>query len=686
MFNNGRDKAPVVKKMSLGFLITTILMVCINNSIITLRAVYYYSAVYPWYEWLNYLFLGIFLGICPILCLFFLDSIHVRRGLRFFLFGMALNNVLEVFEGSIGNASTILTFERPLNPIYLMIEFIACLICWLFLLRQVRGISWLPIPIRTDRRGAFSGVKNLRDFILNRHPRKQKLINIVLLINCICFAGIFITLTQENREIVLQRPEDHKMQINFWNGGAYEFTDEALQYLSDRNVTMYGWCSETDAQRYCDFNVSIYRVYDLPTRGSAADNAAAFAYIDGWLDWADADPKRQQYFKGFVADYEGLETIANYSEKTYEYMKQNVSYGISYINDRGYEYAITQTMANIGDRYDGDPDMDIVYDDICDPGSIENITVLNWMIYRSESAMIYDEPFEYFTYQWAVHISRYMEFLETEYGYEDGFWTNKSAMSLGVTKPKMYTYNTDLRDNVTAFEEIVQEVKICHACGISEVAIWKGTGIIEQWGLDGLKTLFQELDTYESVTFRYKRRATFFGNLKWVSNVAGSVFGLYYSDGLYEAWYGYLGLAWMLSLPLIPILLAFKRMPRVTSELLGKRGTNRGDQPGSNEIYSKVVRALYFALIGLILIWTFIIAEIFIFSKEVVQWAPWYFESVALGEEWFQEFWTEFKSKYVYLALGGMFLMAGLWILGRYLIDKMIGARKERMDDFKDRT
>ncbi len=669
-----QPKASLFKKACLGFLIITVIGVSINNGILALNATFYYKiAGFPWFEWVNYLFLSLFLLICPILALFYLDSIHVRRGLRLFLFGMSLSKVTEVFAGPIEHFSTLFQYQRPWNALYLPVEFAALIICWLFLLRQIRGESLLPIPVNTNRKGAFSWWRNLKNFMKNPYPQDNKKLKIVLFINTLLFLGVFITMIPENTQITLEKPEHHQMEIKFWGGGADDFENDTLEILGENNITICGWIGIDDIDRYSRFNISTYKVKDIPKNEDPEETTQFYQDIDFYMDMADSKPLWHGNFKGFIADYENLDTIARFNETSYCEGIENITAGIEYIRSRGYEYSICETMHNLGDFYDNDPDVDVVYNNPFAPVQFENITSINWMVYRSEKAILYDEPYEYFTYQWASHITRYLHHLEDQYGYPRGFWANRSGMSIGVSRDALYTYNSDLRGFEASLEELIKDAQIAYSCGIGDVTVFYLRHFVENWGNEGLVQFIEETRNFETVSFKYKRRATYFGNLKWASNVNGSVFGLFFCDGLYSNWFGFLALIWIILLVVVPIGFMFRKMDDPSKLRIGKKGREEKKQE-VNESIDKIadksdiiLRSSFFVLLGLILIWTFLVAEIFVFSKEVVLWAPWYWEEVAMDDPGFQQLWQEITSKYIYYGIGGLFaILATGWATLRH--------------------
>ncbi len=293
-----KPNAFFLKKMSLGFLIITVVGVSLNNGILALNATYLtYISGFPCYEWLNYLFLSLFLLICPILSLFFLDSVHIRRLLRLFLFGMAITKVSEVFGGTLTTWSNLFNYDRPFNAIYILVESSALLICWLILLRQVRGKSLLPIAVNTDRRGILSAFKNLKKFITMPKSSNRKRVNIIVLINVLFITGVFITMLPENMEITLEWDDDNEMRISFWVSGAQDYDNETLQFLSENNITLYGWMGLDSIDTYSKFKISNFQQKSMP-RGEDPEKIIEFYHqVDLILNWSDSQNHTKEYFK-----------------------------------------------------------------------------------------------------------------------------------------------------------------------------------------------------------------------------------------------------------------------------------------------------------------------------------------------------------------------------------------------------
>ena len=305
-----------------------------------------------------------------------------------------------------------------------------------------------------------------------------------------------------------------------------------------------------------------------------------------------------------------------------------------------------------------------------------------------EKAMPYDEPYEYFTYQWASHINRYMKYLENEYEYPEGYWQNKSGMSIGVTSDYFYTYNSDVRGFETSLNEYLQDVKICHACKIGEISGFSLRSFIDNWGIEGLERLLEDLNSYETVSFEYKRRATYFGNLRWGVNINGSVFGLFYSDGFYSNWFNMLSLISLIGLGIIVLASMIKKYPDTSfygkmgksrkREKNGKKrekmtpeGEKREEIKENKKSKSTYLRIFFFIMWGLVLFWAFGMGKIFFYPPQAVGWLDFYWEEVALDDEQFFAFWTYFTENIAHYLIAAIIIIPILaYTLVRYFDKK----------------
>ncbi|MHA1340665.1 MAG: hypothetical protein ACTSRZ_11045 [Promethearchaeota archaeon] len=618
------------KKFNLAFLITTILMISINKSILMIKSTIIYSQTGVFlFEVVNYFILAVGLMILPPLALFFLDSVYVRRLLRFYLFGIIFTDSLEFYEGVFKNISSLFYYERPLNSILLLIEVFSSLYCWLFILRQFNGKSLLPIAIKTKMAKWYSLIKgikfriiNLKNWILygglNRSldSKYQKRLNSIVFINAIIFSSLIFTMIPENKQIVVERPVDHEMKIWFWTFGPNKLDNTTLDIMSAYNISVKAWGDYKDEEwtRFKDRNIQVVLIEEFPT------------YEDHWSSWFDDLIEKMDYFDnhpelpfvGFVDDMEHLEGIAKYNSTWYNKFVEFIQNTTNYVKSRGYQFHITQWLASNNDLRDNDYDVSIVYDNPFDPIKMQNISSIDWMVYRSESAILYDEPFEYFTYHWAKNIRNYMEFLEEKYNLSNGTWTSKASMSIGVTKNEnsFYTFNTRL--NPDAKQQFFKEVLMCHAAKISQITIFIAGRLDNEDGFfglvggnEGLIELLNLVNIYDKIVIPYKRRATFFGNLKMLSNITGSIFGLIYSDCFYDYLTGYFVFIWIFSLIGISFAIYKSKKYNVSNKYHKKSEENNFKNETTNK-YQIGLRIWFFFSVFL----TFFLTAIFFFYPQ----------------------------------------------------------------------
>lgn len=560
-----RDKLKILviqfKKISLLLLIGCILNISLTKGILMLNAtILYASTGVPWFEVMNYLFLALAVLILPPLALLFLDSEYMRRLLRFYLLIIIFFNIFELSEGIFNKFDSVWIFERSQNVILILFETFSALICWLILLRQIAGHSVLPIPIKTKMYISYSitellilnPIRHLVDFVRKPLFHNRKRVNIVIAVNILIFSGLLITFIPENSIITINNPSDHRMRVSFWGG--QNLNNSTLDILSTHDSRLFVWANPIDEakwQRFDDRNINIIVVNGFESNESLwTQDLAEMETIINILD-----TQNHTSVVGFADDMEMLTRIIEFNQSYYDKYVSYIQNKTNFVQSRGYEYHVTQWLASLNDYRDSDNEMSVVYKNPFDPVRFANLSSIGWMIYRSEMAIKYDEPYDYFTHHWASQVYNYMDFIEKQNNYVDGFWKNKSTISIGVTEESsLYTFNIDL--NPKARDNFMQELKICHANRISEVIIFiagetdstgAGTeGFFRMIGGDeGLIQMYNELESYEEVKIVYKRRATFFGNLKMLSNSSGSVFGLFYSDVIYNSSTGIFVYLWL---------------------------------------------------------------------------------------------------------------------------------------------
>jgi len=405
----------------------------------------------------------------------------------------------------------------------------------------------------------------------------------------------------ENSVITLQRP-NHEMRVSYWGGNNLD--NSTLDIIGARGGRIFAWISdwsnEAQWKRFKDRGVEVIMVDGFESDETKWEQD--FQEITAKMDLLDTQPNTG--IVGFADDMEMLTRIIEYNQTYYNKYVDFIRNKTNYVESRGYQYHITQWLSTIGDLRDGDDDMAVVYKNPFHPVQFENLSSIGWMIYRSEMAIKYDEPFDYFTHHWASQVRSYMGFVEEKYGYEEGFWKNKSTMSIGVASDSApWTFNHEI--NPKAKQNIMKEIQICHVNQISEVIIFyagntnsMGEGTSDFFecigGNAGLLELYDMLDNYEDVKITYKRRATFLGNLKMLSNLSGSVFGLLYSDAIYDSQVAYLVFLWLAIYISCSVSIGMKKMERNPAKRIETESDN----------FSAVIRLVFIGLLTAIFMLT----------------------------------------------------------------------------------
>ncbi|MFX0103053.1 MAG: hypothetical protein ACFFCS_26035 [Candidatus Hodarchaeota archaeon] len=581
-FKDPAGKKDIMKRVCFGFFVSTIVGISFANGAIWFPATFQYARFTEFYEWGFYFFLGLLMVAGPVILLFFLRNVYVRRVLMLYLVIVLLLISGEVanlfpaeldlasliygpiFNGRVGYTAYIDRVGNGSRPGHVALVLLTAISSFaaLFVLKR----KALPIKIGTKKHGRWSSIKNLRRFIYGIKRNRLTKANLALVFFLSVIGGVAFTI--EPPEVVtLHRPAGHQMQISFWGG--VNRPDSTLQILGDNNINLHAWIgSGTDSEDFdrithaASFGIKVVKYLGMPTdMAEAAEKIAEVEYI---MDFWDASGLRNNPFIGFVTDEEKMVGVEYYNETWYQEAIEAVHDLTDYINSRGYKYFNTEYLMTIGDLLDGDHDLGINNRVPFDP--TWNMSHFDWMVYRNERAIEYDEPYEYFTYEWARYIKHFM----LEIGGEEFF--SKASMSIGVTSYSMPLYRPP-----RGLEEFLLDVKICHAMGISEIKIFALSSFLEIWGNEGLQRLVDEVNNYTEVSFQYRRRATFLGNLKGVENPTGSVFGFMYQDAWLDEWIGFIPSAWLAIIIGLSVLSAFFKF-REKKRKLTEDGKDKRDR------------------------------------------------------------------------------------------------------------
>lgn len=538
-----------IKKFVFGLFIAGIISISILNGILWFPSVFLYAQTVIWYEWTFYLFLGIIFIIGPVLLLFALNSIYVRRILMIYLviiLVILVQLIIKVMPFKIDLAYMGYSFifgqrllrtedlnllsmgSKPIQVISIWYAFFMAILCIIILKKGA-----FPIKTSENKYLRWNTIKDLILFIKQKNQylmKSQKVIGIIFLLS---FFGISITMIPENSTIRLYSPAGHELNVSFWTS-EWRFNNDTLDVLNSYNIRLFAWIdgyNVSEMVRYAEHGVEVVKV--LSFRSSISDWGLTYTEADNLMDlWDTVDPCP---FIGFTFDIEKWNFIHEVNETWYEEICNVVGDFIDHVNSRGYQVFITEYMLTIPDLLDGDYDISILDGN---PFDINwNAAHFDWMVYRAEQAINYNEPHEYFTYQWANQIKNLM----LKIGGHS--LLAKSSMSIGVTTDKLPLYQ-----GPNGLNEFIKDVKICHAMEISNIIIFyvgndpgdDNYSFFSLYGIDGLHEMMNQLNTYTYIDIPFKRRTTFLGNLKMEQNPTGSVFGFIYQDFWMEKYFEFI--------------------------------------------------------------------------------------------------------------------------------------------------
>ncbi len=549
-----RLEQDTIKKACFGFLIAAIVGLCAIIGSLWFPATALYSQTTSWYEWGLYAWLGVAVVGLPITLLFFLGSAYARRALMWFLLGVMLLLLVEfltitpllvefaqlffgaVFAGRVGYTEYIDRFSGTGKPLHLFLVVIAFTVSFaaFYILKR----KAIPVAISTRKHGNLSSWRNLFAFITLSPPYRSKKVHVASFAWLIVVTGITITF-EPPVEVRLDYNDANDIQVSFWSTGR-EYTNETLAILGSYNARLYGWFNPYNvpfANRYADVNVTLVPVISMPE--DQDDLEYWIPYVNNTMNFWDANNLTHRPWLGFTFDKEEMDGIARYNATKYYEAIDAVHALADFIAARGYGLYQTEYMLTINDLLDGDNEVAINNFDPIDFSW--NIAHFDWMIYRSEIAIQYNEPSPYFTYEWARWIRHYARAM----GGDELF--SKTSMSIGVT-----TDDLPLYAGYDGLAEIIIDAQVCQSVGVPEIIVFILSGFLEEYGTAGLVEFMDALYGFDHVDISFNRRATFFGNLKGNENPSGSVFGFFFQDLWLDQWVENLPLIWVPALCTAP--------------------------------------------------------------------------------------------------------------------------------------
>lgn len=572
-FPDPRCKNDLVKKGCFGIMVTAMTGISLLNAAFWFQATALYAPAVEWYESGFYVTLGLLITAGPCIMLLFLRSVYARRLLMASMVIVMIVLAQELFvllpfhldftqfllaivtggrTGYTWYIDRLDTGSRPGHVVIVWLVFVLAFVSFYILKRKA-----IPIEVTTRKHERLSFWKNARAFIFSMNRRRLTVTNVAMLGFLVMVSGTFLMM-EPPVVVTLPRPASHHMRVSFWESGL-NLPNSTLEILGEHDIRLFGWISgydDANARRYAQHGVQVALYVKLPQPAQGATLANVLQYVTTRMDHWDAQGLRRAPYIGFTFDQEDWKHVHRFNETAYRQAVEWTRELNEYINARGYELFLTEYMTSINDLLDADHDVSINTFNPFDLGW--NVSHFDWMIYRTEIAIAYNEPSVTFTYEWARHIRRFM----LEMGGASLY--AKASMSIGVTSDQLPLYR-----DPGGLDEFLLDVKVCHAMEISNVIIFYLPYFLDKWGEDGLTRMMDELDTYNRVSFTFKRRATFMGNLKREDNPTGSAFGFMYMDAWLDEWVGTVPLACLLALATVPIVtcgIRFGRRKRAPPE------------------------------------------------------------------------------------------------------------------------
>lgn len=499
-------------------------------------ATFLYARNKAWYDWGFYFVLGLVILLIPLLALchsdgylgqqllktcFLIISIIALFYLILSLFSytdILVNYVLAlIFHGRVNYIELATGFLfKPGQYMLLFLVFLTNMVC---LLALKKGL----LPIKSNK-----GKKSIKQYINIKKWATAPRIYAFLFLGIFVFS--IISYEGIGANVVLENDRNFRPRISFWewDGEWDDHEDATLDKLSNYSMNLYGGYGRSE-----QYKSQMEKYYDrgIKVRVSG-DNYA-------WIDWIE-DQREKGWDKcpidGFIEDIEDGGSLNGYDRYQNEQERAEYEELIDYAHKHGFSQHFTAMHTTINDQRDGDLDMSIFH-------QIHSVPPLdwdswNWMIYRAEAATHYEEESPYFTYQWVKEMKdTFNDIYGTKYDH-------KLSVSLGVTSKDYEIYARE-----GGLEQFLWDLRICDALEISEVIIFilnplDSDCFLGIYGLKGLDRIYNQINDWDTLVLPYSRSATFYGNIKYLENPTGSVFGNYWMDLFLDNGLIFLAIAW----------------------------------------------------------------------------------------------------------------------------------------------
>nr|MDO8115779.1 hypothetical protein [Candidatus Sigynarchaeota archaeon] len=425
-----------------------------------------------------------------------------------------------IFGGRVGYTGYIDRFTTTEKPEHLLLINMCMFLSFVaFYILKRKAIH---VSVATKKHGRLSSWKNLYRYLCCMPRYASPKVHVLSIAFLIVVTGLLVTF-QPPVHVRLPRNSENDIQVSFWDAGL-DLPNQTLSILGSYNVCIYGWVNQNDianARRYADHGVSLVKVIGMPDNEEELDGRIQF--VNSTMNFWDANNLTGNPWLGFAFDKEEMDGIARYNSSKFQEAKDAVGALADFISSRGYGLYQTEYLLTINDLLDGDEEVAINNFDPIDFSW--NLSHFDWMIYRAEIAIEYNEPSPFFTYEWA----RWIRYYAITMGGDALF--QKTSMSIGVTSDELPLYR-----GYEGLAEITMDAQICQSVGIPEIIIFSLDGFFDEYGIDGFQEFMTALLGFDHVDIAYNRRATFFGNLKGNENPTGSVFGFFFQDKWLDAW------------------------------------------------------------------------------------------------------------------------------------------------------
>ena len=477
-----------------------------------------YSRNKLWFDWGFYMALGILILLIPIFSIFYAEKPVAQLLLKgtFLLFSLlgAFYFILAIFSYSdlLSNYVFALFFQGRIQYLELAPGFVfkpgQFMVLFLFFFTNMIALLGLKknlVPLTAGEK------RKIKDYFRIKNLSKGSKLFIA------CFAGMLIvsaiSYNGMGSYIELKNDKDFTPQVAFWEWDSWTKQNETLEVMAEHEVHIYGGHPYGETYKA---NMTKYYNYGVKVRPTG-DNYA-------WIDWIESEREKGWTtcpVDGFIEDIEDGGSLFEFNRTQNERERAEYEELIDYVHQHNFTQDFTAMHTTINDQLDGDLDVTIFHEIASFPPL--DWDGWNWMIYRTESATQYEEESPYFTYQWVKELK------DTVHQMYGGEYDDRLSVSVGVVEEdRLYGYED-------GWEQFMLDLIICDYLKIPEIIIFNmgeedESRFLGMWGAEGIEEMMEELEEWDTVKLYYSRSATFFGNIKYLENPAGSVFGNFWID------------------------------------------------------------------------------------------------------------------------------------------------------------